>query len=67
MNSLENDWSSLQKILMNGLTDSELQLLELNYPLRVSDSKEIHFKNEVKRELIEQYEEDIPYNEKRDI
>lgn len=61
MNSLENDWSSLQKILMNGLTDSELQLLELNYPLRVSDSKEIHNLNEVKRELIEQYEEDIPY------
>jgi len=46
---------------MNGLSDFELQLLELNYPLKVSDSREINIKNEVKKELIEQDEEDTPY------
>ncbi len=57
MDLLKNDWSKWRKILMNGLTDSELQLLELNYPLRVSDSREINLKKSLSREFIEQNED----------
>ncbi|KPA14351.1 hypothetical protein MHK_005443, partial [Candidatus Magnetomorum sp. HK-1] len=42
---------------MNGLTDSELQLLEINYPLRVNDKREINLKNSLSKEFIEQNED----------
>jgi len=55
-----NDWSKWKKLFMNGLTDSELRLLEINYPLKVSDSRKINLKNSLSKEFIEQ-NEDISY------
>jgi len=60
MDLLNNDWSKWRKILMNGLTDSELQLLELNYPLKVSNSREINFKKLSSTDIVEQ-DEDMSY------
>ncbi|MCP3921994.1 MAG: hypothetical protein GY714_05335 [Desulfobacterales bacterium] len=59
MDLLKNNWSKWNRILMNGLTDSELHLLEINYPLEVGDNRNINLKKSLSQDFIEQNEETL--------
>jgi hypothetical protein len=54
MNLLKNDNSKWSEILVNGLSDFEIEQLEINYPLDISDTREIFFKETLPSKL-EQY------------